>query len=159
MQITPLDFTHQTLAQHQTSIGCWSTVVAICRPAFRRFKYRRTYRGLRRFLLTLTLSTLKSFCISHGPKSFFSIWNHHTCLRNFNYFSAGTDVRRENLTSIDVRFSRQKSAPALKRLEEISSHTPCERWAAPVTLHTHSSSTVSVWETNVLGRENEDSLF
>ena len=32
----------------------------------------------------------------------------------FNSFSAGTVFRRQNLTSIDVRFRRLKTVPALK---------------------------------------------
>ena len=35
-------------------------------------------------------------------------------LKIFYSFSAGTDFRRQNLTSIDVRFWRLKSVPALK---------------------------------------------
>ena len=37
----------------------------------------------------------------------------------FNTFSAGTDFRRENLTSIDVRFWRLKSIPALKYFKNV----------------------------------------
>ena len=37
----------------------------------------------------------------------------HVVLVQFNSFSAGIDFRRPNLTSIDVRFGRLKSIPAL----------------------------------------------
>ena len=36
----------------------------------------------------------------------------------FNSFSAGTVLRRQNLTSEDVRFSRLKTVPALKGLND-----------------------------------------
>ena len=35
----------------------------------------------------------------------------------FYSYSAGIDFRRQNLTSVDVRFSRLKSIPALKGLK------------------------------------------
>ena len=38
-------------------------------------------------------------------------------MEQLNPFSAGTDFRRQNLTSIDVRFWRLKSIPALKELQ------------------------------------------
>ena len=37
----------------------------------------------------------------------------------FDYLSAGIDFRRQNLTSIDVRFCRLKSVPALKGLKRV----------------------------------------
>ena len=40
---------------------------------------------------------------------------HNTYVNNFaiNSYSAGIDFRRQNLTSVDVRFRRLKSIPAL----------------------------------------------
>ena len=69
-------------------------------------------------------------CEPWKPKCFFSIWLHDKWLRvrsfrfilipklwvykYFNSFIAETDFRRQNLTSVDVRFWRVKTVPALK---------------------------------------------
>ena len=42
--------------------------------------------------------------------------------RVFNPFSAGSDFRRQNLTSIDVRLWRLKSIPILKYLKNCNGH-------------------------------------
>ena len=83
----------------------------------------------------LTLATLKYICIKHEDQRAFSIWNHHNYINVllasvcsiwipmswiydhiFNFFSAGTDFRRQNLTSADVTFWRLKLISALKGL-------------------------------------------
>ena len=40
-----------------------------------------------------------------------------TALSVISSYSAGIDFRRQNLTSIDVRFRRLKTVPALKELK------------------------------------------
>ena len=45
--------------------------------------------------------------------SFIFIW---IPIKYFNYFSAGTVIARQNLTSVDVRFWRVKTVPAMKGL-------------------------------------------
>ena len=45
-------------------------------------------------------------------------------LSHINPFSAGIDFRRQNLTSIEVRFWRLKSIPALKELQIYNGRSP-----------------------------------
>ena len=84
-------------------------------------------------LSTLTLTTLNYFCINRGAQmcffqlkiirnglvtSFRFIWIPMLSVYSHSkyFFSAGTVFVRQNLTSLDVRFWRIKTVPALKGL-------------------------------------------
>ena len=59
--------------------------------------------------LILTFKALKYFCINHGYESLTHIMVLHDHNKYTNYFSAGIDFRRQNLTSkVDLRTERVK---------------------------------------------------
>ena len=67
-------------------------------------------KGFSRFEIIRNVS-VSSFCFIWIPMLW--VYGHY---KLFNSFSAGTDFRRQNLTSKDVRFWRLKTVPALKGL-------------------------------------------
>ena len=98
-------------------------------------------------------------------KDLFSIWNHHKCLRSSfespyywstairnicNSFSAGTFFRRQNLTSLDVRFWRLKTVPALKGLIYLFRViTLIAHWLSSVKQVSLSYTKLRAWETGL----------
>ena len=75
------------------------------------------------------LTTVKYFCINHGNQRVFQFETTINILVSsfwfiyLTYYSAGIDIRRQNLTSPDVRFWRLKSIAALLGLiTQLSQH-------------------------------------